>query len=162
MITGDTLSAGFERIIGKQLGNKAYSDTELYDSISKGLLSFVKGNLAFGNMNQKEFEFLTAQTPDSHKTKAALERMLNRFETTLDRQIKRNDREINAVPNYGTRNQSPAEAQTQMLEEQQTDREVPMPAGVEQTVPVVSPDGVIGKIPMSKLKEALNDGYTLQ
>ncbi len=97
MITGDTLEAGFERIIGKQLGNKAYSDTELYDSISKGLLSFVKGNLAFGNMNQKEFEFLTAQTPDSHKTKAALERMLNRFETTLDRQIKRNDREINAV-----------------------------------------------------------------
>jgi hypothetical protein len=163
MITGDTLSAGFERIIGKQLGNKAYSDTELYDSISKGLLSFVKGNLAFGNMNQKEFEFLTAQTPDSHKTKAALERMLNRFETTLDRQIKRNDREINAAPSYGTRNQSPAEAQTQMLEEQQQEAgQAQMPAEVEQTVPVVSPDGVIGKIPMSKLKEALNDGYILQ
>jgi hypothetical protein len=89
--------------------------------------------------------------------------MLNRFETTLDRQIKRNDREINAAPSYGTRNQSPAEAQTQMLEEQQQEAgQAQMPAEVEQTVPVVSPDGVIGKIPMSKLKEALNDGYILQ
>ena len=141
MITGDTLSAGFERIIGKQLGNKAYSDTELYDSISKGLLSFVKGNLAFGNMNQKEFEFLTAQTPDSHKTKAALERMLNRFEAILDRQMKRNEREINKVPSYGTRNQSPAEAQPP----EQTETAEQQPAEVEQTVPVVSPDGVMGK-----------------
>jgi hypothetical protein len=163
MITGDTLSAGFERIIGKQLGNKAYSDTELYDSISKGLLSFVKGNLAFGNMNQKEFEFLTAQTPDSHKTKAALERMLNRFEAILDRQMKRNEREINKVPSYGTRNQGPAEAQTQMPEEQQQAASpAQLPAEVEQTVPVVSPDGVMGKVPVSKLKEAINDGYTLQ
>ena len=161
MITGDTLSAGFERIIGKQLGNKAYSDTELYDSISKGLLSFVKGNLAFGNMNQKEFEFLTAQTPDSHKTKAALERMLNRFEMILDRQMKRNEREFNKVPSYGTRTQSSPEA-TQPLPQEQTQMPEQQPAEAEQTVPVVSPDGVIGKIPMSKLKEALNDGYTLQ
>ena len=158
MITGDTLSAGFERIIGKQLGNKAYSDTELYDSISKGLLSFVKGNLAFGNMNQKEFEFLTAQTPDSHKTKAALERMLNRFEAILDRQMKRNEREINKVPSYGTRNQGPAEAQPP----EQTETAEQQPAEVEQTIPVVSPDGVMGKVPVSKLKEAINDGYTLQ
>ena len=158
MITGDTLSAGFERIIGKQLGNKAYSDTELYDSISKGLLSFVKGNLAFGNMNQKEFEFLTAQTPDSHKTKAALERMLNRFEAILDRQMKRNEREINKVPSYGTRNQTTTEAQPP----EQTETAEQQPAEVEQTVPVVSPDGVMGKVPVSKLKEAINDGYTLQ
>ena len=158
MITGDTLEAGFERIIGKQLGNKAYSDTELYDSISKGLLSFVKGNLAFGNMNQKEFEFLTAQTPDSHKTKAALERMLNRFEAILDRQMKRNEREINKVPSYGTRNQTTPEAQPP----EQTETAEQQPAEAEQTIPVVSPDGVIGKIPVSKLKEALNDGYTLQ
>jgi len=112
-------------------------------------------------MNQKEFEFLTAQTPDSHKTKAALERMLNRFEMILDRQIKRNEREINKVPSYGTRTQSSPEA-TQPLPQEQTQMPEQQPAEAEQTVPVVSPDGVIGKIPMSKLKEALNDGYILQ
>jgi hypothetical protein len=163
VITGDTLSAGFERLIGKQLGTQAYSDTELYDSISKGLLSFVKGNLAFGNMNQKEFEFLTAQTPNSYKTKAALERMLSRFETTLDRQIKRNEREINITPSYGTRSQiTPDEPLTLTHEEQQAAGQAQMPAEVEQMVPVISPDGDAGKIPMANLKEALDNGYTLQ
>ena len=98
MITGDTLSAGFERIIGKQLGNKAYSDTELYDSISKGLLSFVKGNVKFGNMNLKEFEFLERQTPDSHKTKAALKQQITRFKNVLERQMKRNEAEMSRIP----------------------------------------------------------------
>lgn len=98
MITGDTLSAGFERMIGKQLGNKAYSDTELYDSISKGLLSFVKGNVKFGNMNLKEFEFLERQTPDSHKTKAALKQQITRFKNVLERQMKRNEAEMSRVP----------------------------------------------------------------
>jgi hypothetical protein len=163
VITGDTLSAGFERLIGKQLGTQAYSDTELYDAISKGLLSFVKGNLAFGNMNQKEFEFLTAQTPNSYKTKAALERMLSRFETTLDRQIKRNEREINITPSYGTRSQiTPDEPLTLTHEEQQAAGPAQMPAEVEQMVPVISPDGDAGKIPMANLKEALDNGYTLQ
>jgi hypothetical protein len=163
VITGDTLSAGFERLIGKQLGTQAYSDTELYDAISKGLLSFVKGNLAFGNMNQKEFEFLTAQTPNSYKTKAALERMLSRFETTLDRQIKRNEREINTTPSYGTRSQiTPDEPLTLTHEEQQAAGPAQMPAEVEQMVPVISPDGDAGKIPMANLKEALDNGYTLQ
>jgi hypothetical protein len=163
VITGDTLSAGFERLIGKQLGTQAYSDTELYDAISKGLLSFVKGNLAFGNMNQKELEFLTAQTPNSYKTKAALERMLSRFETTLDRQIKRNEREINITPSYGTRSQiTPDEPLTLTHEEQQAAGPAQMPAEVEQMVPVISPDGDAGKIPMANLKEALDNGYTLQ
>ncbi len=163
VITGDTLSAGFERLIGKQLGTQAYSDTELYDAISKGLLSFVKGNLAFGNMNQKEFEFLTAQTPNSYKTKAALERMLSRFETTLNRQIKRNEREINITPSYGTRSQiTPDEPLTLTHEEQQAAGLAQMPAEVEQMVPVISPDGDAGKIPMANLKEALDNGYTLQ
>ena len=98
MITGDTLSAGFERMIGKQLGNKAYSDTELYDSISKGLLSFVKGNVKFGNMNLKEFEFLERQTPDSHKTKAALKQQITRFKNVLERQMKRNEAEMSRIP----------------------------------------------------------------
>jgi hypothetical protein len=98
MITGDTLSAGFKRMIGKQLGNKAYSDTELYDSISKGLLSFVKGNVKFGNMNLKEFEFLERQTSDSHKTKAALKQQITRFKNVLERQMKRNEAEMSRIP----------------------------------------------------------------
>lgn len=166
VITGETLSAGFERIVGKQLGTKATSDTELYDSISKGLLSFVKGNIAFGNMNQKEFEFLTEQTPNSHKTKAALERMLNRFEKTLDRQITRNEREINASPRYGMRNQASNEGRASKGQEQDPNKnqtfQGPQAGAVEQMIPVISPDGVTGSLPLSKLKEALNDGYTLQ
>jgi hypothetical protein len=168
MITGDTLSAGFERIIGKQLGNKAYSDTELYDSISKGLLSFVKGNLAFGNMNQKEFEFLTAQTPDSHKTKAALERMLNRFETTLDRQIKRNDREINAVPSYGRRNQLANEAQ-QKEQQEQMPAQTQLPPEQTQMSPqpqtemvrMTAPDGTVVLIPAANVDLAMSQGARL-
>ena len=46
--------------------------------------------------------------------------------------------------------------------EQQAIGKSPMPAEAEQMVPVVDPNGVRGKMPMSKLKGALNDGYSLQ
>jgi hypothetical protein len=153
IITGDTLSAGFERLVGKQLGTKAYSDTELYDSISKGLLSFVKGNIAFGNMNQKEFEFLTAQTPSSHKTKAALERMLDRFEKTLERQMQRNEREINKVPSYGTRNQSSATPETQ--------NQVSLSTPANATVMMSFPDGTERPIPLEEVEEMKKYGKVI-
>ena len=170
VITGDTLGARYDRLIGKQFGTKAYSDTELYDSVSKGLLSFVKGNVAFGNMNQKEFEFLTEQTPGSHKTKAALTRMLDRFYKNLDRQMKRNEREINAVPTYGTRNSIEKEPS---LDARVASGDIPTAkedaailAGENdarsQMVSVVSPEGTSGSIPISTLKEALADGYKLK
>jgi len=169
VITGDTLSSGFERLIGKQLGTKAYADTELYDAISKGLLSYVKGNLAFGNMNQKEFEFLTAQAPNSQKTKAALERMLNRFETTLDRQIKRNEREINKVPSYGTRNQVfPEEQQTQpqpQLSPEQAQAiqatQSPQPSSPQpqaEMIRMIAPDGIAVLIPAANVNLAIAQG----
>jgi len=169
VITGSTLEAGFERLIGKQLGTKAYADTELYDAISKGLLSFVKGNLAFGNMNQKEFEFLTAQTPNSQKTKAALERMLNRFETTLDRQIKRNEREIHKIPNYGTRNEIKyEEQQAQMpVQPQQLPQEqiqAPQPSSPQpqaEMVRMTAPDGTAVLIPAANVDLAISQGARL-
>ena len=160
VITGSTLEAGFERLIGKQLGTKAYADTELYDAISKGLLSFVKGNLAFGNMNQKEFEFLTAQTPNSQKTKAALERMLNRFETTLDRQIKRNEREIHKVPSYGTRNQIFAEEQ-QAQPQPQLSPEQAQPSPQAEMVRMTAPDGTAILIPAANVDLAISQGARL-
>ena len=143
VITGDTLGARYDRLIGKQLGTKAYSDTELYDSVSKGLLSFVKGNVAFGNMNQKEFEFLTEQTPGSHKTKAALTRMLDRFEKTLDRQMKRNEKEIHSVPTYGTRN---------------TNKGQPQPEPSPDMVKMTSPDGTPILIPAKNVDFAISQG----
>jgi hypothetical protein len=169
VITGSTLEAGFERLIGKQLGTKAYADTELYDAISKGLLSFVKGNLAFGNMNQKEFEFLTAQTPNSQKTKAALERMLNRFETTLDRQIKRNEREIHKIPSYGTRNeikyeeqQAQMPVQPQQLPPEQIQAPQPSsPQSQAEMVRMTAPDGTAVLIPAANVDLAISQGARL-
>ena len=175
LITGDTLSAGFERLIGKHLGTKSYSDTELYDAISKGLLSFVKGNLAFGNMNQKEFEFLTAQTPNSHKTKEALTRMLNRFETTLDRQMKRNEREINKSPRYGTRDQitleeprqvqMPVQPQQRPQEQIQSNQSIQpnqsSPPQQAEMVRMIAPDGTAVLIPAANVDLAMRQGARL-
>ncbi len=165
VITGSTLGAGFERLIGKQLGTKAYSDTELYDSISQGLLSFVKGNLAFGNMNQKEFEFLTNQTPGSHKTKAALTRMLSRFEATLDRQMKRNERELNTAPSYGTRSQTTQDEQFEKIPTpSQQSQSQPLPQAQPQQsdmVRMIAPDGTAVLIPARNVDLAISQGAKL-
>ena len=168
VITGDTLGAKYDRLIGKQLGTKAYSDTELYDSVSKGLLSFVKGNVAFGNMNLKVFEFLTEKTPGSQKTKAALTRLLDRFEKNLDRQMKRNEKEINSVPTYGTRNTNNGKPQPEpSLDAQIADGLVPSKeedaailaggAGTQnntqpQVVKMKFPDGNIRVVPLADVE----------
>jgi hypothetical protein len=187
VITGDTLAAKAKRIWGQQTGNKAYSDTELYDSISKGLLSYVKGNLAFGNMNQKEFEFLTEQTPGSHKTKAAAEKMLARFEKVIDRQMKRNEGEIGARPSYGTKGQMREEAQRSAAPLSQAaapsgemvkmigpdgtmgavkagaklQGEQAPPQGGNQMVRMVGPDGTMGAVPANRVQDALKAGAKL-
>jgi|GEM_PF-6917835 len=94
VITGDTLKAKSSRLWAESAGNQALSDSELYDATAKSLLKFANNNASFGNANMKEFDFLRAPVPDSHKTKDANRRLIERFEDKLKKQMARNDRII--------------------------------------------------------------------
>lgn len=100
VITGDNLGTWITRQIGRSLGTKQLSDTQLYDATAKSLLKFANNNSSFGNANTKEFEFLTAPVPDSGKTRDANRRLLERFQDKLKKQIARNEKIISKYENF--------------------------------------------------------------
>lgn len=119
VITGQTLSAKAQRFLGKLTGSKAYSDTELYDAINGGLISYIKGQEKYGNLNMSEFSFLLDRLPNSEKTREAILRLLDQVERRLSRSIERNNRKIARIPNYSypaEQNMNQAPVQEEVIE----------------------------------------------
>lgn len=132
VITGKDLSSRLGRIMGEFTGNKAYSDSELYDALSKGLYEKFA---AFGNVNQAEFSFLTDPVPDSKKTKDALLRLLDRFERTSRKSIQRAKEDLNTLPSYMSQGPSQASEPMQAPQTESTMIKIKGPDGTTRPLP---------------------------
>ena len=100
VIAGSDLGAYLQRLTGKAFNTEGMTITQLYDTAAAQLYEFAKGNISFGNTNQKEFEFLTSRIPESAKTPQALARMLERFEKKIERKMAKNEALIRKMPDY--------------------------------------------------------------
>ena len=119
--------------------------TQLYDTAAAQLYEFAKGNISFGNTNQKEFEFLTSRIPDSSKTPKAMARMLDRFEKKIERKMAKNESLISKMPDYS---QGLETRQNGAMQQEQQQR----------TFKVKTPNGEIVLVPESDIDEAVSRG----
>lgn len=162
VITGDTLKAKSSRLWAESAGNQALSDSELYDATAKSLLKFANNSASFGNANQKEFEFLKAPVPDSHKTKAANERLLERFSDKLKKQISRNEKVISQYESF-----NPYQPQTTGVtppSEKNAGTTEEKGGGTNENIAYTKmkkPDGTIVAVPTSKVYEKMQLDYKL-
>jgi hypothetical protein len=150
VIAGSDLGAYLQRLTGKAFNTEGMTATQLYDTAAAQLYEFAKGNISFGNTNQKEFEFLTSRIPDSSKTPKALAMMLDRFEKKIERKMRKNEAMISKMPDYsGSREATPdvnpnAGGRAQGVS--------------EQVFKVRAPTGQIVMVPESALDEAISRG----
>ena len=155
VIAGSDLGAYLQRLTGKAFNTESMTTTQLYDTAAAGLYEFAKGNISFGNTNQKEFEFLTSRIPDSSKTPKALAMMLDRFEKKIERKMAKNEALISKMPDYsqtletrpqGGMQQEPKQ-QPAMKERQQ-----------QRSFKVKTPQGQIVLVPESDIDDAVAHG----
>lgn len=154
VITGQNIGAWLSRVTGKQFNTKQMSETEAFDALSKNLLGFVKGDVKFGNMNQKEFEWLAKQTPESFMTKGGIERILSRLDVSIDKTIRRNEAEMKKQPNFNSANQQMPNEQMGGHMSGQTNQ----PAESMGVVKMITPEGEVVEVAEGDLKAALASG----
>jgi len=170
VIAGSDLGAYLSRLTGKAFNTDGMTITQLYDTAAAQLYEFAKGNISFGNTNQKEFEFLTSRIPDSAKTPKAMAMMLERFEKKIERKMAKNEALISKMPDYSqaleTRPQGgmqQEQAQQPAIQEQQSQsRTVQQQQGFSGEVfKVRSPAGQVVLVPESEIDDALAHGGTV-
>ena len=151
VIAGSDVSAYIQRLTGKAFNTEGMTATQLYDTAAAQLYEFAKGNISFGNTNQKEFEFLTSRIPDSSKTPKAMAMMLDRFEKKIERKMAKNESIISKMPDY-----------SQGLEARSVGMKKPGIQGQQQrSFKVKTPNGQIVLVPESDIDEAVSRGGTV-
>ena len=164
VIAGSDLGAYLQRLTGKAFNTEGMTITQLYDTAAAQLYEFAKGNISFGNTNQKEFEFLTSRIPESAKTPQALARMLERFEKKIERKMAKNEALIRKVPDYSLSLKGEAEEAgpaAKALTAQGPSRAL---SSLEGSVPssrtfrVQTPTGDMVLVPESEIDEAIAHG----
>jgi hypothetical protein len=158
VIAGSDLGAYLQRLTGKAFNTEDMTTTQLYDTAAAQLYEFAKGNISFGNTNQKEFEFLTSRIPDSSKTPKALAMMLDRFEKKIERKMAKNEALISKMPDYSQTLEGRSQGEMQQEQSQQP----AMQEGQQQrSFKVKTPNGQIVLVPESDINEALSHGGTV-
>ena len=173
VIAGSDLGAYLSRLTGKAFNTDGMTITQLYDTAAAQLYEFAKGNISFGNTNQKEFEFLTSRIPDSAKTPKAMAMMLERFEKKIERKMAKNETVISKMPDYsqtletrpqGAMQQEPRQqkqAQQPAIQGQQSQSRTVQEQQALQVFKVRSPAGQIVLVPESDIDDALAHGGTV-
>ena len=148
VIAGSDVSAYIQRLTGKAFNTEGMTATQLYDTAAAQLYEFAKGNISFGNTNQKEFEFLTSRIPDSSKTPKAMAMMLDRFEKKIERKMAKNEALISKMPDYsqGLETRQNGGMQQEQQEQQQ------------RSFKVKTPNGQIVLVPESDIDDAVSRG----
>jgi hypothetical protein len=159
VIAGSDVSAYIQRLTGKAFNTEGMTATQLYDTAAAQLYEFAKGNISFGNTNQKEFEFLTSRIPDSSKTPKAMAMMLDRFEKKIERKMAKNEALISKMPDYsqGLEVRSGGGMQQGL---QQGLQQAGM-QGQQRTFRVKTPNGEIVLVPESEIDDAVSRGGTV-
>jgi hypothetical protein len=155
VIAGSDVSAYIQRLTGKAFNTEGMTATQLYDTAAAQLYEFAKGNISFGNTNQKEFEFLTSRIPDSSKTPKAMAMMLDRFEKKIERKMAKNESLISKMPDY---------SQGLEIRAAGTQGEIQQPGmqGQQQrSFKVKTPNGQIVLVPESDIDDAVSRGGTV-
>mgnify|MGYP000216876988 CR=1 FL=1 len=156
VIAGSDVSAYIQRLTGKAFNTEGMTATQLYDTAAAQLYEFAKGNISFGNTNQKEFEFLTSRIPDSSKTPKAMAMMLDRFEKKIERKMAKNEAIISKMPDYSQGLEARSGGMQQGLQQGQTQ---PGRQGQQQrTFKVKAPNGQIVLVPESDIDDAVAHG----
>ena len=155
VIAGSDVSAYIQRLTGKAFNTEGMTATQLYDTAAAQLYEFAKGNISFGNTNQKEFEFLTSRIPDSSKTPKAMAMMLDRFEKKIERKMAKNEVLISKMPDY-----------SQGLESRQNGgmqqgQQPGMQGQQQRSFKVKTPNGQIVLVPESEIDDAVAHGGTV-
>ena len=167
VIAGSDLGAYLSRLTGKAFNTEGMTTTQLYDTAAAGLYEFAKGNISFGNTNQKEFEFLTSRIPDSSKTPKALAMMLDRFEKKIERKMAKNEALMSKMPDYSlsleTRPQGgmQQEPRPQGKVQQEQGQQPAMQGQQQRSFKVKAPNGQIVLVPESDIDDALAHGGTV-
>lgn len=164
IITGDTLNSKRSRYWAGLAGNKALSDTELYDAFEKGFFAHFKGDVKFGNMNKEQFMLEMDQMPHSRFTRQGMLDIIDMQRQKLTAQKTRNDEEIKLVPNYTSRLN---EMYGQKTGNDQPTQPNPTGTGALQGgwdmqagVQMKKPDGSSVVVRKDKVTEKLSQGYT--
>ena len=156
VIAGSDVSAYIQRLTGKAFNTEGMTATQLYDTAAAQLYEFAKGNISFGNTNQKEFEFLTSRIPDSSKTPKAMAMMLDRFEKKIERKMAKNEALISKMPDYSQGLEARSGGGVQQGQTQQ-----PGMQGQQRTFKVKAPNGQIVLVPESEIDDAVSRGGTV-
>jgi hypothetical protein len=167
VIAGSDLGAYLQRLTGKAFNTEGMTITQLYDTAAAQLYEFAKGNISFGNTNQKEFEFLTSRIPESSKTPKALAMMLDRFEKKIERKMAKNEALISKMPDYSLSSEDgqmggmPQAGIQGPQQRQRSSQGKPLEAASQQTFKVRTPTGDIVLVPESDIDDALSHGGTV-
>jgi hypothetical protein len=168
VIAGSDLGAYLSRLTGKAFNTESMTTTQLYDTAAAGLYEFAKGNISFGNTNQKEFEFLTSRIPDSSKTPKALVLMLDRFEKKIERKMAKNEALISKMPDYSLSFEERTEGGRQQeprpqgeVQQEQSQQPAMQERQQQRSFKVKTPDGQIVLVPESHIEDALSHGGTV-
>ena len=156
VIAGSDVSAYIQRLTGKAFNTEGMTATQLYDTAAAQLYEFAKGNISFGNTNQKEFEFLTSRIPDSSKTPKAMAMMLDRFEKKIERKMAKNEALISKMPDYSQGLEARSGGGVQQGQTQQ-----PGMQGQQRTFNVKAPNAQIVLVPESEIDDAVSRGGTV-
>ena len=156
VIAGSDVSAYIQRLTGKAFNTEGMTATQLYDTAAAQLYEFAKGNISFGNTNQKEFEFLTSRIPDSSKTPKAMAMMLDRFEKKIERKMAKNESLISKMPDYSQGLEERSGGGVQQGQTQQSGMQ-----GQQRTFKVKAPNGQIVLVPESEIDDAVSRGGTV-
>lgn len=152
VITGQSPTAGMQKIIGKRAGTEAWSDTELYDALAKGLYSMAKDQQAkFGNVNRSEFEFLIQPVPDSQKTRSANIRLLDRYENKIKRMKLANEWVVGEHEDFNPKAGSPASTAPNPIQAETN-------TTLQGAIQMKTPKGTVISVAADNVQNALNKG----
>ena len=157
VIAGSDLGAYLSRLTGKAFNTDGMTATQLYDTAAAQLYEFAKGNISFGNTNQKEFEFLTSRIPDSAKTPKAMAMMLERFEKKIERKMAKNEALISKMPDYS----QALETRPQGGMQQERVQQQAIQGQQQRSFKVKTPNGQIVLVPESDIDDAFAHGGTV-
>ena len=158
VIAGSDVSAYIQRLTGKAFNTEGMTATQLYDTAAAQLYEFAKGNISFGNTNQKEFEFLTSRIPDSSKTPKAMAMMLDRFEKKIERKMAKNEALISKMPDYSHGLEARSQGGVQQSGMQGQQQRSPLQGQSGNVFKIRTPSGQIVLVPEQSLDEALSRG----
>ena len=161
VIAGSDVSAYIQRLTGKAFNTEGMTATQLYDTAAAQLYEFAKGNISFGNTNQKEFEFLTSRIPDSSKTPKAMAMMLDRFEKKIERKMTKNEALMSKMPDYSQGLESRQNGGMPQGTQQEQTQQPGMQGQQQRSFKVKTPNGQIVLVPESEIDEAVSRGGTV-